>query len=211
MYRKLENILFKDDAVISSLEDGRKCNRLRRNEIRVIDFGGATFYRDRHSSIINTRQYRGPEVILGLEWSYPSDLWSAGCIIAEIVTGKLLFATHDNLEHLALMEKVLGKRIPSEMVNNALEQSVPSRSRSRSVSGRSPSKATPQKLVERGRGLMWPDRAKSERSIEHVRNQSPLSDLIIDPQLCNLLRGLLEIDPRLRLTAQEALRHEYFR
>jgi serine/threonine protein kinase len=33
--------------------------------LRIIDFGGATYKHERHSDIINTRQYRAPEVILG--------------------------------------------------------------------------------------------------------------------------------------------------
>ena len=72
-------------------------------KVKIIDFGGATYNNEKKSSIINTRQYRAPEVILGWGWSYPSDLWSAGCIIAECYAGELLFATHDNAEHLALM------------------------------------------------------------------------------------------------------------
>lgn len=59
----------------------------------VIDFGGATYEHDSHASIVNTRQYRAPEVILGMRWLYPSDLWSIGCIIAELFLGDLLFAT----------------------------------------------------------------------------------------------------------------------
>jgi serine/threonine protein kinase len=59
----------------------------------VIDFGGATYTDDRKSSIINTRQYRAPEVILELGWCTPSDLWSAGCIVSELYEGELLFAT----------------------------------------------------------------------------------------------------------------------
>jgi len=35
--------------------------------IRIIDFGGATYQNERHSDIINTRQYRAPEVILGID------------------------------------------------------------------------------------------------------------------------------------------------
>jgi serine/threonine protein kinase len=51
----------------------------------VIDFGGATYEHDRSKTrIINTRQYRGPEVTLELGWSYPSDMWSAGCIVSEV-------------------------------------------------------------------------------------------------------------------------------
>eukprot|EP00954_Amorphochlora_amoebiformis_P005591 440908-Amorphochlora_amoeboformis.AAC.2 len=87
--------------------------------IRLIDFGGATFEDDHHSRIINTRQYRSPEVILGLGWSYASDIWSIGCILAEFYTGDLLFKTHENMEHLALMEKIIGRPLPEHMVLRA--------------------------------------------------------------------------------------------
>ena len=53
-------------------------------QIKLIDFGGATYEDMRKSRIINTRQYRSPEVVLELGWSYPSDVWSAACCIAEI-------------------------------------------------------------------------------------------------------------------------------
>lgn len=60
----------------------------------VIDFGGATYDNDPSKSrIVNTRQYRSPEVTLELGWSFPSDVWSAGCIIAEVYSGDLLFDT----------------------------------------------------------------------------------------------------------------------
>jgi serine/threonine protein kinase len=54
------------------------------SSVTVIDFGGATYDNEKKSSIVNTRQYRGPEVTLELGWSYPSDIWSAACIIAEV-------------------------------------------------------------------------------------------------------------------------------
>jgi serine/threonine protein kinase len=43
--------------------------------IKLIDFGGATYDDEKKSSVVNTRQYRAPEVILGIGWSFPSDLW----------------------------------------------------------------------------------------------------------------------------------------
>ena len=55
---------------------------------------------------MSTRHYRAPEVILGLGWTYPCDMWSVGCIIVELLTGDALFQTHENLEHLAMMEQV---------------------------------------------------------------------------------------------------------
>lgn len=90
------------------------------NAIRLIDFGGATFERDRHARIINTRQYRSPEVLLGLGWSYPSDIWGVGCILAELLCGELLFSTHSYLEHLALLERKLGRPLPLSMTTEAL-------------------------------------------------------------------------------------------
>jgi serine/threonine protein kinase len=51
----------------------------------VIDFGGGTYDdEDDKATIINTRQYRGPEVTLEVGWSFPSDIWSAACIIGEV-------------------------------------------------------------------------------------------------------------------------------
>lgn len=48
-------------------------------------------------------------MLLGLGWSYPCDAFSLGCILVEFYTGIALFQTHDNLEHLAMMEQVMGK------------------------------------------------------------------------------------------------------
>ena len=39
-------------------------------ELLVIDFGGATYNNEKKSSIINTRQYRGPEVILEVKYLF---------------------------------------------------------------------------------------------------------------------------------------------
>lgn len=45
---------------------------------------------------------------LELGWSQPCDVWSIGCIIFELYLGITLFQTHDNREHLAMMERILG-------------------------------------------------------------------------------------------------------
>ncbi len=86
------------------------------SDIRLIDFGSATFEDEYHSSVVSTRHYRAPEIILGLGWSYPCDIWSIGCILVEFFTGDALFQTHENLEHLAMMEAVLDGKIEPELV-----------------------------------------------------------------------------------------------
>ena len=100
-------------------------------EIRLIDFGSATFQEEYHSSVVSTRHYRAPEIILNLGWSYPCDIWSIGCILVEFFTGDALFQTHDNLEHLAMMEMVCGTKIEKDIIGKVRELS---RSRSSSSS-----------------------------------------------------------------------------
>lgn len=85
-------------------------------EIRLIDFGSATFEDEYHSSVVSTRHYRAPEIILGLGWSFPCDIWSIGCILVEFFTGDALFQTHDNLEHLAMMENVCDSRMDPHLI-----------------------------------------------------------------------------------------------
>src|SRR5277367_2056010 len=86
------------------------------SEIRLIDFGSATFDDEYHSSVVSTRHYRAPEIILNLGWSFPCDIWSIGCIIVEFFTGDALFQTHDNLEHLAMMEAVCDGKIDPKII-----------------------------------------------------------------------------------------------
>lgn len=93
-------------------------------EIRLIDFGSATFESEYHSTVVSTRHYRAPEIIMGLGWSYPCDIWSIGCILVEFFTGDALFQTHDNLEHLAMMEAVIGSKVDSYLVQSVNKMST---------------------------------------------------------------------------------------
>eukprot|EP00803_Ostreobium_quekettii_P004479 evm.model.scf_2131.2 EVM.evm.TU.scf_2131.2 scf_2131:12058-12868(+) len=164
----------------------------------VIDFGSATFEDQYHSGLVSTRHYRAPEVILGLGWSYPCDMWSVGCILVELVTGEALFQTHENLEHMAMMEKVLGP-IPEKMIRNC-------------------SKAM-KKYFEHGQ-LFWPQGASSRKSVRAVRKLSSLKDYVANyvenagrhqlQSLVDLLHRLLQYEPSHRITAREALGHAFF-
>ncbi|RKP31064.1 kinase-like protein [Metschnikowia bicuspidata] len=136
---KPENILLHDDSfqkkqlrsntIISSYLNLNLSNDKRLSEkppkylkilnnplIQIIDFGSAIFDDEYHSSIVCTRHYRAPEIVLGVGWSFPCDMWSVGCILVELVIGEPVFRTHDNLEHLAMIEKVVGAPIDMDMV-----------------------------------------------------------------------------------------------
>ncbi|KAM9906175.1 hypothetical protein OXX69_006898 [Metschnikowia pulcherrima] len=100
-----------------------KFSRILNNPlIQIIDFGSAIFDDEYHSSIVCTRHYRAPEIVLGTGWSFPCDMWSVGCILVELVIGEPVFRTHDNLEHLAMIEKVTGEKISKEMVRISKEK-----------------------------------------------------------------------------------------
>lgn len=134
---KPENILLHDDSftkkhlksctIISSYTSLTKMNEsskkipkfskiLKNPLIQIIDFGSAIFNDEYHSSIVSTRHYRAPEIVLGVGWSFPCDMWSIACILVELVIGEPLFKTHDNLEHLAMIERVCGYKIDKSMV-----------------------------------------------------------------------------------------------
>jgi len=114
---KPENILLvnSDYELVHNKRKKRDEHILKCTNIRVIDFGSATFDWEHHSTIVSTRHYRAPEVILELGWSQPCDVWSIGCILFELYLGFTLFQTHDNSEHLAMMERILGP-IPHRMI-----------------------------------------------------------------------------------------------
>ncbi|KAF9484354.1 CMGC CLK protein kinase [Pholiota conissans] len=162
-------------------------------DIRLIDFGSATFEQEYHSSVVSTRHYRAPEIILGLGWSFPCDAYSLGCILVEFFTGLALYQTHDNLEHLAMMEMVMGK-LPERFA-------------------RAGARSKPE-FFKDGK-LDWPKPKATRQSKKDVRATRPLQDVIpptdnINRQFLDLVRKLLAFDPAQRITVREALQHPYF-
>lgn len=167
---------------------------LESTEIRLIDFGSATFEQEYHSSVVSTRHYRAPEIILGLGWSFPCDAYSLGCILVEFFTGVALYQTHDNLEHLAMMEVVMGK-IPERFA-------------------RAGARSKPDFFKEGGK-LDWPKPKATRQSKKDVKATRPLQDVIpptdnVNRQFLDLVRKLLAFDPAQRITVREALQHPYF-
>ncbi|CAN0289182.1 unnamed protein product [Ectocarpus sp. 12 AP-2014] len=189
---KPENVLLKswEDRSVT-LESGDVIRVPVNPRIKVIDFGGATYEHDSHASVVNTRQYRAPEVILGLRWLYPSDLWSVGCIIAELFLGDLLFATHHNLEHLALMEKCVGLFPP-----NMLLKAPRSRDFFDLTSGLC-------------KGATECD-SENRRHIRRMKRLEDITESVEDTGMGDLLDKLLTLDPKRRATATEALSHRFF-
>jgi serine/threonine protein kinase len=178
--------------------------------IKVIDFGAATYDREKKSSVVNTRQYRAPEVILGVGWSMPSDLWSlgkhqftvlqtlvsafsllsqlTGCILVELFHGELLFATHDDIEHLALIEQVIGA-FPRRMLKRGKNTEIVNEAFDRT-------------------GAHRMERVLPRESYSYVKRTGSLESLTSGAEkwFLSLLRQILVTDPDERATARDALR-----
>uniref|UniRef100_A0A670YIB0 mitogen-activated protein kinase n=1 Tax=Pseudonaja textilis TaxID=8673 RepID=A0A670YIB0_PSETE len=78
-------------------------------ELKILDFGLARHTDSEMTGYVVTRWYRAPEVILNwMHYTQTVDIWSVGCIMAEMVTGRPLFKGNDHLDQLTEIMKVTG-------------------------------------------------------------------------------------------------------
>ena len=59
-----------------------------------------------------SRFYRAPEIILGMPYDYSIDMWSIGCTLYELYTGKILFTGDSNNQMLKNIMEIRGKFTP---------------------------------------------------------------------------------------------------
>ncbi|KAJ7734930.1 hypothetical protein DFH07DRAFT_987792 [Mycena maculata] len=89
-----------------------------KSAIKVIDFGSSCLEHEKIYTYIQSRFYRSPEVILGMNYHMAIDMWSLGCILAELYTGFPIFPGENEQEQLSCIMEVLG--IPDkEFVNRS--------------------------------------------------------------------------------------------
>lgn len=72
----------------------------RRKNLKIIDFGASSSFGMNTFTYVQSRFYRAPEVVLGLQYDHQVDMWSLGCIIAELFCGRPIFPGIDENELL---------------------------------------------------------------------------------------------------------------
>ncbi|KAL5285574.1 CDK20 family protein [Megaselia abdita] len=149
--------------------------------LKLADFGLARLYfsdEDRsYSPQVSTRWYRPPEILWGSQkYSISVDMWSTGCVFAEMLRGVPLLAGTTDIEQLALVIRTLGS--PRLFEWPELRQ-LPDYNKIR---------------FPHSNGLKWVN----------------LFPSCTDNIAINLVSKLLVYNPKNRLTAGEALDHEYF-
>jgi serine/threonine protein kinase len=82
-------------------------------QLKIADFGLASFYDPQHRKAMTSRVvtlwYRPPELLLGaVYYDVGVDLWSAGCILAELLSGKPIMPGRTEVEQLHKIFKLCG-------------------------------------------------------------------------------------------------------
>lgn len=155
-------------------------------EIKVIDFGSSCFENEKVYTYIQSRFYRSPEVILGMSYGMPIDMWSLGCILAELLTGVPIFPGENEQEQLACIMEVFG---PPE--KHLIE------------------KSTRKKLFFDSMGkprLTVSSKGRRRRPSSKTLQQVLKCD---DEPFLDFLARCLRWDPDRRMKPDEAIRHEF--
>lgn len=81
-----------------------------RTKIKIADLGSASPITENATApYLVSRFYRAPEIILGIEYDYGIDMWSVGCTLFELYTGKILFTGRNNNNMLKTIMDCRGK------------------------------------------------------------------------------------------------------
>ncbi|KAL6131609.1 hypothetical protein ACLB2K_069983 [Fragaria x ananassa] len=160
----------------------------RRCEIKVIDLGSSCFRTDNLCLYVQSRSYRAPEVMLGLSYDEKIDMWSLGCILAELCSGEVLFPNDGIVTILARIIGMLGP-IDLDML----------------VKGQETDKYFTNELDlyhinEETNQLEYiiPEDSSLEQHLE-----------VTDIGFIDFVQSLLEINPERRPSATEALEHPW--
>jgi dual specificity tyrosine-phosphorylation-regulated kinase 2/3/4 len=156
------------------------------SDVLVIDFGSSCFEDKKMYAYIQSRFYRAPEILLGIPYSYPIDMWSLGCILMELYIGFPIFPGQSEKEQMGLIMELRG--VPPI---NILEEA----SRKDLFFNED---LTPKPVIGYNEELLRPN----SKSLAHF----------IDPKHKNFIKFIdacLHWDPDLRMTPEEGLRHDW--
>lgn len=159
-----------------------------KGSIKLIDFGSSCLENEKVYTYIQSRFYRSPEVILGADYNRAIDMWSFGCIIAELYTGMPIFSGENEQDQLVSIMEVLG--FPQL---------------------RFLSRCSRRRLFFDTMGRPRPSILVSPKGKNRIPNTSSLEKVLGTscPSFLSFLRACLQWDPDDRLTAKRALKHEF--
>uniref|UniRef100_A0A1A8QN79 dual-specificity kinase n=1 Tax=Nothobranchius rachovii TaxID=451742 RepID=A0A1A8QN79_9TELE len=154
--------------------------------IKVVDFGSSCYETQRVYTYIQSRFYRSPEVILGHPYSMAIDMWSLGCILAELYTGYPLFPGESEVEQIACIMEVLGMP-PNDFVQSASRRKL-----------FFDSKGNPRNITNSKGKKRKPSSVELSAALKN-------NDLLF----LDFIQRCLSWDPTKRMTPDEGLQHQW--
>ena len=185
--------------------------------LKLCDFGSAKTLVAGEPSIsyICSRFYRAPEVIFGSSnYSVAIDVWSVGCVMAEMFLGRPLFVGSTSLEQLVEIVRVLGTPSAAEVMAmnpDCMPESLPvvkhtglaavfqASNNGSSVDGH---------VGEDGQGEVNSSASKGSNGTTSSAMMKPC--VMADEKAIKLMARMLDYDPKKRITAKQALQDPYF-
>ena len=157
-----------------------------RSSIKLIDFGSSCFNNEKIYTYIQSRFYRAPEVMLGIPYTTGIDMWSTGCILAELFIGYPLFPGKNEPEQMAMILEVNG--LPPKHI---LE------------------KATRKEVFFDINEIPFP--VKNNHGQRKIPGSKSLDEIIGcgDPEFIDFIHKCLIWDPSKRMTPDEAITHPW--
>ncbi|XP_008668222.1 dual specificity protein kinase YAK1 homolog isoform X2 [Zea mays] len=195
-------------------------------EVKVIDFGSACLEGKTVYSYIQSRYYRSPEVLLGYPYTTAIDMWSFGCIVAELFLGLPLFPGASEYDVLQRMMKILGGQPPDELLREAKNTAR----FFKHVGSIYPGNEAPTGLCSAYKSLSEEDVEVQRDSKKPQMGKWYFPHLKLDKLICtypwnnseltetekmdrlglvDFLKGLLEFDPNKRWSPLQALYHPF--
>ncbi|CAO0803058.1 unnamed protein product [Mucor circinelloides] len=188
--------------------------------IKVIDFGSACHEVQTMYTYIQSRFYRSPEVLVGLPYTSAIDMWSLGCIAAELFLGLPLFPGSSEYNQLSRIVEMLGTP-PNYMIEvgknahryfdrsptaidkryefKSLEKYAREQGKSEQPSKRYFSAKTLPELIN-----TYPIMRKTQMTPKEIEKEKQNRLAFID-----FLQGLLNLNPIERWSPQQAKKHPF--
>ncbi|PWN53960.1 kinase-like protein [Violaceomyces palustris] len=176
--------------------------------LKVCDLGSASDLSEMEiTPYLVSRFYRAPEIILGRPYDCSLDMWSVGCTLYELATGKILFPGRTNNQMLLLMQEVKGKFTTKQIRKSKFADqhfddtnTFLSAEKDKSTGQDVIRRVNLQKPVEDLRSKILPGNTAKRMKEDELR---------LTLNFVDLLNRALELDPAKRLTPKDALAHPF--
>ena len=180
----------------------------KRSLLKICDLGTASFAEDAEvTPYLVSRFYRAPEVILGMPFDYAIDMWSIGCTLFELYTGRICFAGADNNQMLRAIQECRGK-LPIRMLKRStladkhfdIDGNFYSQERDKNTG-----KATIRQILLHKTA---PGKDLRARLGFNTKGMQP-EEAREHATFVDLMEKCLQLDPARRITPSDALRHNF--